>query len=128
MAVELQQTDLQEDINRQPTAGEMQLAVTHLNSQPSAENFWNGTLVQMPRNPNDQVNDQVNPPQLTENEEKVFYLIKELDQVNDQLTTGYIAQKLGLSYSTIQRILRVLKQKNLVRHVGSDKTGFWQVL
>ena len=36
MADELQQTDLQEDINRQPTAGEMQLAVTHLNFQPSA--------------------------------------------------------------------------------------------
>ena len=82
----------------------------------------------MPRNSNDRLNDQVNPSQLTENEEKVFYLIKEFDQVNDQLTTGYIARKLGLSYSTIQRILRVLKQKNLVRHVGSDKTGFWQVL
>lgn len=82
----------------------------------------------MPRNSNDRLNDQVNPLQLTENEEKVFYLIKEFDQVNDQLTTGYIARKLGLSYSTIQRILRVLKQKNLVRHVGSDKTGFWQVL
>ena len=36
MAVKLQQTDLQEDINRQPTAGEMHLAVTHLNFQPSA--------------------------------------------------------------------------------------------
>ena len=82
----------------------------------------------MPRNSNDRLNDQVNPSQLTENEEKVFYLIKEFDQVNDQLTTGYIARKLRLSYSTIQRILRVLKQKNLVRHVGSDKTGFWQVL
>lgn len=82
----------------------------------------------MPRNSNDRLNDQVNPLQLTENEEKVFYLIKEFDQVNDQLTTGYIARKLGLSYSTIQRILRVLKQKSLVRHVGSDKTGFWQVL
>jgi hypothetical protein len=34
MAGELQQTDLQEDINRQPTAGEMQLSVTHLNFQP----------------------------------------------------------------------------------------------
>ena len=37
MATELQQSGLQEDINRQPTAGEMQLAVTHLNFQPSAD-------------------------------------------------------------------------------------------
>ena len=75
----------------------------------------------------DQVNDQVNHLQLSENERKVFYLIKESDQVNDQVTTSYIAQKLGLSYSTIKRVLRVLKQKNVVHRVGSDKTGYWQV-
>ena len=49
------------------------------------------------------------------------------DRLNDQLTTSYIAQKLGLSYSTIQRVLRMLKQKDLVQRVGSKKTGFWQV-
>lgn len=75
----------------------------------------------------DQVNDQVNHLQLSENERKAFYLIKESDQVNDQVTTSYIAQKLGLSYSTIKRVLRVLKQKNAVHRVGSDKTGYWQV-
>ena len=32
------------------------------------------------------------------------------DQINNQLLTIYIAQKLGVSYSTIQRVLRVLKQ------------------
>lgn len=71
--------------------------------------------------------DQVNHLQLSENERKAFYLIKESDQVNDQVTTSYIAQKLGLSYSTIKRVLRVLKQKNAVHRVGSDKTGYWQV-
>ena len=75
----------------------------------------------------DQVNDQVKSLQLSENERKAFYFIKEFDQVNDRLTTNYIAQKLGLSYSTVQRVLRVLKQKDLVQHVGSDKTGSWQV-
>ena len=35
MADELQQPDLQEDMNRQPTADEMQIAVVHLNFQPS---------------------------------------------------------------------------------------------
>ena len=50
-----------------------------------------------------------------------------IDQVNDRLTTSYIAQKLGLSYSTIQRVLRALKQKGLVQRVGSDKTGSWKV-
>ena len=101
-------------------------------STPTFENFWNGTLVQLPRNPAskvvDQVNDQVNLLQLTENEEKVFYLVKNSDQVNDQVTTGYIAQQLGLSYSTIQRVIRSLKQKNLIQHVGSDKKGCWIVM
>lgn len=101
-------------------------------SSPTFENFWNGTLVQLPRNPAskvvDQVNDQVNSLQLTENEEKVFYLVKNSDQVNDQVTTGHIARQLGLSYSTIQRVLRSLKQKNLVQRVGSDKKGCWIVM
>ena len=100
-------------------------------SSPTFENFWNGTLVQLPRNPAgktvDQVIDQVKSLQLTEKEGKVFYLIKDFDQVNDQLTTGYIAQQLGWSYSTIQRILRALKQRNLVHRVGSDKKGYWKV-
>ena len=100
-------------------------------SAPTFENFWNGTLVQMPRNPidqvNDQLNDQVKIKQLTENERKVFFLIKSSDQVNDQLTTGYIASKLDLSYSTIQRILRVLKQHNMICRVGSDKKGYWSI-
>lgn len=80
---------------------------------------------------NDRLNDQVKSLQLSENERKVFCFIKEFDQVNDrlndQLTTTYIAQKLGLSYSTVQRTLRLLKQKNMVQRVGSKKTGSWQV-
>ena len=85
----------------------------------------------MPRNPNDRLNDRLKSLQLTENETKVYYFIREFDhvddQVNDQLTTNYISQKLGLSYSTIQRVLRVLKQKDMVQRVGSKKTGSWQV-
>ena len=81
---------------------------------------------------NDPLNDQVKLLQLTDNERKVYYFIKEFDhvndQVNDRLTTIYIAKKLSLSYSTIKRILRVLKQKNLVQRVGSDKTGFWEIV
>lgn len=98
---------------------------------PTFENFWNGTLVKISRNSvdrlNDQVNDQVKLSQLAENERKVFCFIKDFDQVNDQLTTSYIARHLNLSYSTIQRVLRVLKQRNMIHRVGSDKTGFWQV-
>ncbi len=90
-----------------------------LNKQSGSDNVGDVLVI-------DQVNDQVKSLQLSENERKVFYFIKEFDQVNDRLTTSYIAKKMGLSYSTIQRALRVLKQKDLVQHVGSDKTGSWQ--
>jgi ATP-dependent DNA helicase RecG len=80
----------------------------------------------------DQLNDQLKLLQLTDNERKVYYFIKEFDQVNDQLndqlTTIYIAQKLGVSYSTIKRVLSMLKQKDLVQRVGSKKTGSWKVI
>ena len=108
-------------------------------STPTFEDFWNGTLVQIPRKMADQVNDQVNSPQLSDNEKKVFYFIKEFDRVNKQndrvndqvnntLTIGHIAEQLGLSYSTIQRSLRTLKQKNMIQRVGSDKTGYWHII
>ena len=96
-------------------------------SEPSFENFWNGTLVQMPRKQVDQVNDQVKSPQLTDNERKVFSLLKERDQVNDQVNTGYIAQQLNLSYSTVKRVLRTLKQRDMIYRVGSDKSGYWRI-
>lgn len=35
---------------------------------------------------------------------------------------------MGLSYSTIQRILRTLLEQNLIRRVGSKKTVFWSVV
>ncbi|MBR4268115.1 MAG: HTH domain-containing protein, partial [Bacteroidales bacterium] len=83
--------------------------------------------VQMPRKQVDQldelVNDQVKSPQLTDNERKVFSLLKERDQVN----TGYIAQQLNLSYSTVKRVLRTLKQRDMIYRVGSDKSGYWRI-
>lgn len=76
---------------------------------------------------NDRLNDRINSLQLTDNEKNVFYLIKTYDRINDKLTTNDIAQKLGLSYSSIQRILRILKQHDLVVRVGSKKAGYWQI-
>ena len=81
----------------------------------------------------DQVNDQVNILQLTDNQRDVLRVITAVDQVSDQVadqvkdtvTTSYIAAKLNLSYSTVKRALRVLKELGLVVRCGSDKTGYW---
>ena len=85
----------------------------------------------MPRKQVDQldepINDQVKSLQLTDNERKILSLLKERDQVNDQVNTGYIAQQLNLSYSTVKRVLRSLKQRDMIYRVGSDKSGYWRI-
>lgn len=63
---------------------------------------------------------------LKQNQLNVYLFIKRHDHESDQVTTGYIAQKLGTSYSTIKRVLQVLKSNNLVYRVGGDKNGYWQ--
>ncbi len=48
--------------------------------------------------------------------------------VNRGITTKEIISKLNLSERTIYRELAILKQLGLIRRVGSDKTGYWEVL
>ena len=54
--------------------------------------------------------------------------VDQLDEpINDQVNTGYIAQQLNLSYSTVKRVLRTLKQRDMIYRVGSDKSGYWRI-
>lgn len=46
---------------------------------------------------------------------------------NPQLTVNDLVQKSGKSLRTINRTLASLKNKGLVRRVGSRKTGCWRV-
>ena len=98
--------------------------------KPTFTNFWNGSLVQIQRpevkSSVDQVSDQVKLSRLSENQLFVYLFIKEHDQDSDQVTTGYIAKKLGTSYSTVKRIITLLKSYDLVCRVGSDKKGYWK--
>ena len=70
--------------------------------------------------------------QLSANQRKVYDFIKEYDEVNDKvndkLTTQLIATKVGISYPTAQRIVKLLEKKGLIRRVGSDKSGHWEVV
>jgi len=42
-------------------------------------------------------------------------------------TTQSIADKLHIGFRTVQRNLRELKDKGLVRRIGANKNGFWEV-
>ena len=48
--------------------------------------------------------------------------------VKSGATTKEIISRLNVSERTIYRELAVLKQMGLIRRVGSDKTGHWEVI
>jgi len=46
---------------------------------------------------------------------------------NPHLTAAEIAEKIGKSLRTVNRILSSLKSKDLAVRVGSNKNGYWRV-
>ena len=54
--------------------------------------------------------------------------IKEIITQNNTMTISEIASILQVNEKTIKRDIEKLKQKNLIRRIGSDKTGHWEVL
>lgn len=61
---------------------------------------------------------------LSENEIKVYELIKENNNINiDQFVLNT-----GISRRTVIRILNNLKDFNIIKRVGSDKTGHWGIV
>lgn len=71
-------------------------------------------------------NDRVNGNTLvglTKSERKVLELL----QSRSAGTAPEVAELLGLSERTVRRAFSSLKSKGLLRRVGSDKTGYWEV-
>ena len=44
------------------------------------------------------------------------------------ITVNQLAEHLGKSVRTVNRLLSSLKGKGLIARVGSNKTGYWKVL
>jgi len=44
------------------------------------------------------------------------------------LTIKQLAEKTGISQATVKREIAELKQKELIKRIGSDKTGHWEVV
>lgn len=61
---------------------------------------------------------------VTEKESEVLYLLFE----NPNYTTKELAEKLSLSRKTISERLKSLKGKNIIRRVGSDTKGHWEII
>ena len=47
---------------------------------------------------------------------------------NNNLTSQEISKILNKTKCTIERIIYSLKEKSIIRRVGSDKTGHWEII
>lgn len=65
------------------------------------------------------VNDTVNDANDT-----VLSLILE----NPKITASDISKRLGISIATAKRRIKVLKEKGMIKRIGSDKAGSWQIV
>ena len=81
------------------------------------------------------INDTVKLSQLTERQRKIYHVIKD-GTVNDTvnvpinvpINTSGLATMFNVSEKTIKRELYVLRDMNLIKYVGSNKTGHWVVI
>ena len=80
---------------------------------------------------NDQVNDTIKISQLTERQRKIYEIIKSCtisDTINDTINAQTLSDALGASVITIKRDLYVLRDLNLIKYTGGNKTGHWEVI
>ena len=55
-------------------------------------------------------------------------LILDVIRENNAVSLKELAQKIGVASKTIQRDLARLKCENVIRRVGPDKGGHWQIM
>ena len=80
--------------------------------------------VNKPVNSNAPVNAPVNEPVKLNDIQK---LIIKLMQENNQITRIELSKKLKVNESTIKRNISKLRDKGLLRRIGSDKNGYWEI-
>ena len=61
---------------------------------------------------------------LNKTEIKIFYAIKE----NPKMSQIEIANITNTSKTTVQNTIVKLKQLSLIKRVGSNKTGYWEII
>ena len=61
---------------------------------------------------------------LTEKEINVLHLIFE----NRNLTTSEMAERLGITRQTISSRIKTLKEKKVIKRIGSDTKGYWEII
>lgn len=65
----------------------------------------------------------VNVP-VNKTQEKILGLLLE----NNKFTYDNLAEKLKVNRKTIMRNINDLKGKNIIKRIGSDKSGYWEII
>ena len=65
--------------------------------------------------------------ELTERQRNILDIIREHVAVNVAVNTKYLSEELGVNRKTIQRELVSLQALNLVKWIGTDKDGYWEI-
>ncbi|MCK9472005.1 MAG: HTH domain-containing protein [Bacilli bacterium] len=47
---------------------------------------------------------------------------------NHYITRKEIAEKLNVSRATVARYIKQLKKMNIITRIGSDKSGYWEII
>lgn len=76
---------------------------------------------------NDTTNVPIKIPQLTDRQNKIYTTIKNVP-INVPINVPYFASLFNVSEKTIKRDLYILRDKNLIKYVGSNKTGHWEAI
>ena len=71
----------------------------------------------------DTVNDTVNDTVKSKNE-TVFSLIKQ----NNKINANENSERLNISWSTVRRKIKELRNNGKIERMGSDKTGQWKIV
>ena len=61
---------------------------------------------------------------LTETEQKIVAAIME----NGRITQGVLARKIGVARTYVTKLMGGLQSKSVIRRVGPDKGGYWEVV
>lgn len=63
-------------------------------------------------------------PKLTVRQKRILSMIRE----NHKISASKIAEILSITSRTTQWDLTVLREKNIIKRVGPDKGGYWEIL
>ena len=76
------------------------------------------------RNVTDNVTDNVTEEKISLRQKKILEMMK----LDIRVSSSEMAEKLSVTQRTIKRDIESLKQNNLVKRMGNERTGYWVVL